>query len=231
MIRPPQSAGFLLAIVVFGLVGTVVELLLLEHYEDSWQFVPLFFIGATLVVVAAHVVLRSAGSVLMLRLMMSFLIASGVAGVVLHYRGSMEFQLEMDATQSRLAALHEGRSGQGAADARARGHGTIGTARSAVYVSASGARPPGALSDSRSVDMTLMTEHCSLLTALALVDRGLATTARGQVGKGIADLNSMPEACARRASRHEPGRRESFRRSATVRQYHRGQRVSARARS
>ena len=90
----------LLAIVVFGLVGTGIELLLLEHYEDSWQLVPLFFIGATLVVVATHVVSGSAASVQVLRLMMCFLVVSGVAGIVLHYRGSMEFQLEMDATQT-----------------------------------------------------------------------------------------------------------------------------------
>ena len=90
----------LLALVVLGLVGLGTELVLLAHYEDSAQLVPLFFIALTLVVIAGHVVVGGAGSILMLRVMMAFLVAAGVLGIVLHYRGSMEFQLEMDPTMS-----------------------------------------------------------------------------------------------------------------------------------
>jgi hypothetical protein len=91
---------FVLAIVVLGLLGTVTELVLLEHYEDSLQIVPLFFIGLALMTIAGHVVAPRAGSVWLLRAVMSVLVVSGVLGVVLHYRGSLEFQLEMDPTQS-----------------------------------------------------------------------------------------------------------------------------------
>jgi hypothetical protein len=90
----------LLAIVAFGLVGTAVELFLLEHYEDSWQLVPIVFIALALFSMVAHVTTGSAGSLMVLRLAMSFLVVAGAVGVVLHYQGSMEFQLEMDATQS-----------------------------------------------------------------------------------------------------------------------------------
>jgi hypothetical protein len=90
----------LLAIVVVGLLGTGAELVLLAHYEDSAQLVPLFFIALTLVVIAGHVTIGGAGSVLVLRTMMGFLVAAGALGVVLHYQGSMEFQLEMDPTLS-----------------------------------------------------------------------------------------------------------------------------------
>lgn len=90
----------LLALVVLGLVGLGTELVLLAHYEDSAQLVPLFFIALTLIVIAGHVVVGGAGSILMLRVMMAFLVAAGVLGIVLHYRGSMEFQLEMDPTMS-----------------------------------------------------------------------------------------------------------------------------------
>jgi hypothetical protein len=96
---------FLLAILVLGLVGSGAELLLLAHYEDSAQLVPLFFIGLTLVAIAAHVTIGGAGSVLLLRVMMGFLLAAGALGVMLHYRGSMEFQLEMDPTLSGLELL------------------------------------------------------------------------------------------------------------------------------
>jgi hypothetical protein len=103
----PLSAirRYLLAILVVGLVGTGAELILLEHYEDSAQFVPLFFIALTLMVIAAHVTIGGAGSILVLRVMMAFLLAAGALGVILHYRASMEFQLEMDPTMSGWTLL------------------------------------------------------------------------------------------------------------------------------
>ena len=39
---------------LLGLVGTEVELLLLEHYEDVWQLVPLVLIGMGLASVLWH---------------------------------------------------------------------------------------------------------------------------------------------------------------------------------
>jgi hypothetical protein len=92
---------WLLALVAFGLCGTLVELVLLGHYEDSWQLVPLFLIPFALVAVATQFRARSAGSVYLLRVAMTALIVAGVLGAVLHYRGNLEFQLEMDRTQSR----------------------------------------------------------------------------------------------------------------------------------
>ena len=50
--------------------------------------------------IAGHVTIGGRGSVLLLRVMMGFLLAAGLVGVVLHYQGSMEFQLEMDPTLS-----------------------------------------------------------------------------------------------------------------------------------
>jgi hypothetical protein len=90
----------LLGIIVIGLVGTATELVLLEHFEDSWQLVPLFFIATALVVIAVHAVAASAGTVYLLRTVMGFMIIAGAMGIVLHYRGNAEFQLEMDATQT-----------------------------------------------------------------------------------------------------------------------------------
>ena len=91
---------FLLAILILGLAGTGVELVLLEHYEDSAQLLPLFFIGLALVAILGHLLIGGPGAILFLRAVMVFLLLSGALGVVLHYRGSMEFQLEMDPTQS-----------------------------------------------------------------------------------------------------------------------------------
>lgn len=90
---------FVLALLVLGLAGTATELLAVAHYEDSWQLVPLVLIGLALVVVGWHVYDRSAASVRMLRLVMGFFIIAGIAGIILHYRGNLEFQLEIDPSQ------------------------------------------------------------------------------------------------------------------------------------
>jgi len=97
---PVVMRRFVLALVAFGLIGSGAELLLLEHYEDSWQLVPLFLIVLTLGAIAVHLLAAGAGSVYGLRVLMSALVLAGAVGVSLHYRGNLEFQLEMDATQS-----------------------------------------------------------------------------------------------------------------------------------
>ena len=46
---------WLLAVLVFELVGALVELLLLRHFEDLLQWVPLVLIVLTLILIAWHV--------------------------------------------------------------------------------------------------------------------------------------------------------------------------------
>jgi hypothetical protein len=91
---------FLLLLLALGLAGIGAELLALAHYEDSWQFVPLVLIVLAFVVIGWHVFDGGAASVRVLRVVMVMFVAAGVAGIVLHYRGSMEFQLEIDPSQS-----------------------------------------------------------------------------------------------------------------------------------
>jgi len=91
----------LLAVLAFGLAGTAVELVLLEHYETAVQFVPLVSVAVAIGVLIWH---RVKGDALSLRAlqgtMLLFLIA-GIAGVGFHFRGAAEFQLEVDPSQSR----------------------------------------------------------------------------------------------------------------------------------
>jgi hypothetical protein len=98
----PDASGtlrrLLLALLVFGLLGLGTELLLLGHYEDSWQMVPLFFIFLAVLAIVAHVTSGTPGSLQVFRLVMASLIVVGLIGVVLHYRGNLEFQVDMDPT-------------------------------------------------------------------------------------------------------------------------------------
>jgi hypothetical protein len=86
----------LLLILVPGLIGMALELLLLAHDETLIQLVPLVLIGLGLTTTAWHVLAESSTSLRALRVTMIAFIASGALGVALHYRGSVEFQKEVD---------------------------------------------------------------------------------------------------------------------------------------
>jgi hypothetical protein len=90
----------LLVILVVGIAGTGVELLLLLHFEDTWQLVPLLLMGLALILLAVHAIAPSSGSVRTLQGLMLLFVASGAVGIFLHYRGNVEFELERLASQS-----------------------------------------------------------------------------------------------------------------------------------
>ena len=91
----------LLALLLFGLLGTTAELLLLRHYESAWMFAPFAVIAIAAAAAAARLARPSAESVRRLRLSMLPLLAAGVAGAYLHYLGGLAFQADMDPTLPR----------------------------------------------------------------------------------------------------------------------------------
>jgi hypothetical protein len=88
--------GLLLLIVLVGAAGLVAELLLLEHYEEWTQWLPLAVLGGV-VISATLVWLRPVPATLLsFRALMTIALATGIAGLVLHYTGNREFELERD---------------------------------------------------------------------------------------------------------------------------------------
>ena len=85
----------LLALFAFGVVGSGVELLLLEHTEDAWQLSPLILMGLSLVAMVWLATDQRPVSVRVFQIMMLLHVASGLIGLYLHYRGNVEFELEM----------------------------------------------------------------------------------------------------------------------------------------
>jgi hypothetical protein len=85
----------LFGILALGLLGTATELLLLGHYEDAWQWTPLVLIGLSLIAIGWRAAGRGAASLLVFRGLMVLSAASGLLGTYLHYRGNVEFELEM----------------------------------------------------------------------------------------------------------------------------------------
>jgi len=86
----PRLRLFLAGLLTFGMLGALTELLLLHHYEDSWQFVPLVLIGAALAVLGWHLFDRSPFSVRVLQTTMALFLVAGMLGVVLHYQANVE---------------------------------------------------------------------------------------------------------------------------------------------
>ena len=80
-------------LLVAGLLGTALELILMEHLEDWWQRIPLALIAAALLALAWHFLARSKASVYALRGVMVLFLVSAAAGIILHTKGNREFAL------------------------------------------------------------------------------------------------------------------------------------------
>jgi hypothetical protein len=85
----------MLALLLFGMAGTLAELLLLEHTESRTQLVPIAMLALGLAAALAAAVIARRWSLLALRTAMLALLAGGIIGVIMHYRGNVEFELEM----------------------------------------------------------------------------------------------------------------------------------------
>lgn len=97
---PVQHAGFLrkmlLAVFLLGALGTGIELVLLEHYAEIFQLVPLAMILAALVVLAMWFVSGAPAVLRVFQVSMFLFLLAGVLGIYLHYNSNVEFELEMD---------------------------------------------------------------------------------------------------------------------------------------
>jgi hypothetical protein len=86
----------ILAVLLLGMTGLLVELTLLSHYEDFKQWIPLVVLSAGIVSIIVQLAHPREWTLIIVRLIMVLFIVSGLFGMYFHYRGSREFQLEMD---------------------------------------------------------------------------------------------------------------------------------------
>jgi hypothetical protein len=85
----------LCALLAFGVAGTVVELFLLGHIEDLKQQAPLWSMAVAGLAAAAAILVRGRATLRFFQATMCGLVIVGAVGVWLHYRGNVEFELEM----------------------------------------------------------------------------------------------------------------------------------------
>jgi hypothetical protein len=98
---------WVLGVLVLGLIGTLTELILLEHYEQALQFVPLVLIVLAVVVLAWHMLQPGTGSLRALQIVMALFVLAGFAGSLAHFNGSAEYQLELNPDMSNWELLEK----------------------------------------------------------------------------------------------------------------------------
>ena len=93
----------ILAIFVFGLLGTGGELIFLDHTHGWTQLIPIVLMVMSLLVLVWHGLDRKSASVRTFQITMVLLVAAGMLGTGLHYQANEEYELEGDPTMSGLA--------------------------------------------------------------------------------------------------------------------------------
>jgi len=101
----------LAALLLFGSLGTGIELLLLEHTEGAWQKAPLILIAAACAGLCLLMMRPRAATVRTFQTLMGLFVISGIAGVVLHFQGNVEFERELQPDAAGLGLFLEAMKG------------------------------------------------------------------------------------------------------------------------
>ena len=92
--------GWLLIVLVVGVVGTEAELLLLKHTDGVWQLAPVALIGLSFLALGWYAIAKSPGSIRALQVVMLLFITSGGAGTIQHFLGNVAYERESNPSLS-----------------------------------------------------------------------------------------------------------------------------------
>jgi len=95
-IIPTHVLAILLGIVLLGVVGLLAELALIEHTEDTAQWIPLVLLVLGLAATLAALLRPARATVRALQAVGVLWIAAGALGIWLHLDGNLEFEREDD---------------------------------------------------------------------------------------------------------------------------------------
>jgi hypothetical protein len=105
----PRPLSTIRKILLWGLLagstGTLLELLLIGHDEMATQLTPLVLLGVGILVAGWTLISPRVTAIRTLRLLMAVFVASGLLGVVLHYKGNEEFELEMSPSRAGMSLI------------------------------------------------------------------------------------------------------------------------------
>jgi predicted membrane channel-forming protein YqfA (hemolysin III family) len=97
----------LAGILLLGMGGISIELLLMGHYEEFDQVIPLALAAAGILALAAVMLRAGVATIRMFQIVMLLCVVSGLVGAWLHFSVNMEFQLEMDPALKGLALFRK----------------------------------------------------------------------------------------------------------------------------
>jgi predicted membrane channel-forming protein YqfA (hemolysin III family) len=95
----------LLGLIALGIVGTVIELLLIGHYKELTQWPPLVLLGLSAVAVVIVTRKPTPRSLQWFRILMVVVALTSLLGVFFHLKGNIEFRLETNPELSGAALL------------------------------------------------------------------------------------------------------------------------------
>lgn len=103
--------ALLLGLFLAASAGVLAELLLLEHFEDWEQWIPLALLGVGIAAGLRVAVRPSRRGLIGFRAVMAAFLLAGLVGLYLHYTGNVEFELEMYPDLGGLELVREALTG------------------------------------------------------------------------------------------------------------------------
>jgi hypothetical protein len=94
-----------LAVFLFGLLGTGLELFFLDHTLGFNQLIPVVLLVMSLLVLGWHTLERKSASIRAFQITMVLLVIAGIVGTGLHYQANEEFELEGDPDLSGMELI------------------------------------------------------------------------------------------------------------------------------
>ncbi len=91
----PRLRAVLLGIAAAGFAGMIAELLLMEHWGLPWQITPFTLSAAAILSIGLFALRPAALTVVLLRLVMSAVIAGAALGMYQHVAGNAAFEREI----------------------------------------------------------------------------------------------------------------------------------------
>jgi hypothetical protein len=96
-----------LYLLMFGMLGVSLELILLGHTEESWQWIPIVLLGVGLVMAGLATYRPTRRIVEGLRALMILYLPAAALGLFLHLRSNLEFELELRPSMAGLELVWE----------------------------------------------------------------------------------------------------------------------------
>ena len=96
---------------LFMMIGTLLELYLLDHYEDAFQLIPVLCIAFSFINLIILFFKRSKIIIKLFKLVLVLTSFSGVYGVFLHLQSNFEFEQDMKPTATNWELFSESLSG------------------------------------------------------------------------------------------------------------------------